>query len=213
MIAGGGSARLSIVNSGIAFTAVCLFVGAVTLINRSGQKPLTVATLAVAQVAAVSGLQTPYPGGGRGTGRILDFKIGHTRMVDGRALVASATLHRPAALRTARQILAVPPIGIAFFLAWTAVYGRRRQGGAERHIGGPRLVNLAPLLGRWARAAWASVRQTIGFPERRLFLGSVALSPADEVQHVLAVKSRLVINALLKQFGLFLPPDFQRLNG
>jgi hypothetical protein len=29
----------------------------------------------------------------------------------------------------------------------------------------------------------------------------------------LGVKSRLVINALLEQLGIFLMPDFQRLNG
>jgi hypothetical protein len=34
-----------------------------------------------------------------------------------------------------------------------------------------------------------------------------------EVWLLLDVKSRLVINALLEQLGIFLMPDFQRLNG
>lgn len=187
MSAGGGFARFPLLNTAISVVAACLLVGAVTLINFKGQRPLTVVTLAVAQVAAFAGTKSPVPSGGRRNGGLLDFTIPKSRMEDGRSIVESAAIHHPGELRTARQMLAVPAVGFTLFSIWAAFGGRRRQSGAERHLAGPRLADLTRLSNRWTLATWTSFRKASGFPDQRLYLGNVALSIEDEVQHVLAV--------------------------
>lgn len=179
MSAKGGVARFPVLDAAFAFAAACSVAAAIGVTHFSGHRPLIVAVLATAQIAAPLDWNSPLPSAGRITLKTIRF-------VPGKAVIQAAETHQPGALRTARFVLSVPVVGFLGFMAWVAGRGSRQPAG-KKHIGGPRLVDLTTTHRRWTRSARAWLGERTGRPDRRLHFGAVPLSQQDETQHLLAV--------------------------